>query len=97
MRQKVNEAAGASKSQGDGQAASKSLDRARDLVRGQESLSERMRQRRLGQGGNQQDGFHAHHHIICAFMTERPNYLLSVLDQSPIRTGATRSQPWLNS
>jgi hypothetical protein len=59
MRQKVNEAAGASRGQGDGQAAGKSLDRARDLVRSQESLSERMRQRRLGQGGNQQDSSQA--------------------------------------
>src|SRR4030095_565097 len=43
----------------DGQAAGKSLDRARDLVRGQESLAERMRQRRLGEGGDPADTSHA--------------------------------------
>jgi len=53
MRQKVNEAASASRGEGDRQQASKSLDRARDLVRGQESLNERIRQRRLGEGGQQ--------------------------------------------
>jgi len=50
MREKVNEAAAASRGESSGQAANRSLDRARDLVRGQESLSERMRQRRLGEG-----------------------------------------------
>jgi hypothetical protein len=55
MRQKVNEAAAASRGEGDKQATSKSLDRARDLVRGQESLADRMRQRRLGDGGDQSD------------------------------------------
>jgi hypothetical protein len=55
VRQKVNQAAGASRGEADGQAASRSLDRARDLVRGQESLGERMRQRRLGEGGDQPD------------------------------------------
>lgn len=54
MRQKVNEAATASRGEGDGRQVSKSLDRARDLVRGQESLNERIRQRRLGEG-NQRD------------------------------------------
>jgi hypothetical protein len=59
MRQKVNEAAGAAKGEAVGQGASKSLDRARDLVRSQESLSERMRQRRLGEGGKQPDSSQA--------------------------------------
>ena len=54
MRQKVNEAAAASRGEADGKAASKSLDRARDLVRGQESLADRMRQRRLGEGAGDQ-------------------------------------------
>jgi hypothetical protein len=53
MRQKVNEAAAASRGEADGKAASKSLDRARDLVRGQESLADRMRQRRLGEGAGE--------------------------------------------
>src|SRR5678815_2981430 len=48
VRQKVNQAAGASRGEADGKAAGRSLDRARDLVRSQESLGERMRQRRLG-------------------------------------------------
>jgi hypothetical protein len=59
VRQKVNEAAGASRGESANSDASKSLDRARDLVRGQESLSERMRQRRLGQGGDQRDSSQA--------------------------------------
>jgi len=59
MRQKVNEAAAASRGEADGQAAGKSLDRARDLVRGQESLADRMRQRRLGEGGDPADTSHA--------------------------------------
>jgi len=54
MRQKVNEAAAASRGEADGKAAGKSLDRARDLVRGQESLADRMRQRRLGEGAGAQ-------------------------------------------
>jgi hypothetical protein len=54
VRQKVNAAAEAARGDRDGQAAGKSLDRARDLVRGQESLAERIKQRRLGQGGDQQ-------------------------------------------
>jgi hypothetical protein len=59
MRQKVNEAAAASRGEADGKAAGKSLDRARDLVRSQESLADRMRQRRLGEGGNQGDSSRA--------------------------------------
>jgi hypothetical protein len=55
MRQKVNEASGATQGESASKSASRSLDRARDLVRGQESLSERMRQRRLGEGRDQQD------------------------------------------
>ncbi len=55
MRQKVNEAAAASRGEADGKAANKSLDKARDLVRSQESLADRMRQRRLGEGGDQGD------------------------------------------
>jgi hypothetical protein len=55
MKQKVNAAASAAKGQGDNQAAGKSLDRARDLVRSQESLAERVRQRRLGEGNDQGD------------------------------------------
>jgi len=54
MRQKVNEAAAASRGEADGKAAGKSLDRARELVRGQESLADRMRQRRLGEGAGAQ-------------------------------------------
>jgi len=59
MRQKVNEAAAASRGEADGKAAGKSLDRARDLVRSQESLADRMRQRRLGEGGDQGDSARA--------------------------------------